>query len=203
MYIYVNSATFAGLKKLQMASTQDIGVGSVIRFNGELCQILEYQHRTPGNLRAFYQAKMRNLRSGKLVEYRFRSGESVDLVFIDYKTLQYIFTEGENIVCMDTETYEQLYVPADLFGDGLKFMKEGDMVKVAFENDVAITAEAPTFVELEITYAEPGVKGDTATNTLKPATLETGASVMVPLFVNQGDKIKIDTRTGEYCERVK
>lgn len=186
-----------------MASTQDIGVGSVIRFNGELCQILEYQHRTPGNLRAFYQAKMRNLKSGKLVEYRFRSGEGVDLVHIDYKTLQYIYTEGEQIVCMDTETFEQVYVPAELFGDGLQFMKEGDMVKVAFENEQAITAEAPTFVELEITYTEPGVKGDTATNTLKPATVETGANVMVPLFVNQGDKIKIDTRTGDYCERVK
>lgn len=186
-----------------MASTQDIGVGSVIKFNGELVQILEYQHRTPGNLRAFYQAKMRNLRSGKLVEYRFRSGESVDLVHIDYKVLQYIYAEGENIVCMDNETYEQVYVPSMLFGDGLKFMKEGDQVKVAFENDVAITAEAPVFVELEITYTEPGVKGDTATNTLKPATVETGASVMIPLFVNQGDKIKIDTRTGGYVERVK
>lgn len=186
-----------------MATTQDIGVGSVIRFNGELCQLLEYQHRTPGNLRAFYQAKMRNLKSGKLVEYRFRSGEEVELVRIDYRQLQYIYSEGEHIVCMDNETFEQIYIPADLFGDSLKFMKEGHEVKVAFEDDLAISAEAPTFVELEITYTEPGVKGDTATNTLKPATVETGATVNVPLFVNQGDKIKIDTRTGAYCERVK
>jgi len=186
-----------------MATTQDINVGSVIRFNGDLCQILEYQHRTPGNLRAFYQAKMRNLKSGKLVEYRFRSGEEVELVRIDYKTLQYIFSEENHIVCMDNETFEQIYVPAFLFGEGLKFMKEGHEVKVAFEDEHPITAEAPTFVELEVTYTEPGLKGDTATNTLKPATLETGANVNIPLFVNQGDKIKVDTRTGSYCERVK
>lgn len=186
-----------------MATTQDIGVGSVIRFNGELCQLLEYQHRTPGNLRAFYQAKMRNLKSGKLVEYRFRSGEEVELIRIDYKQLQYIYAEGEHIVCMDNETFEQIHIPANLFGDALKFMKEGDEVKVAFEDDLPISAEAPTFVELVVTYTEPGVKGDTATNTLKPATLETGATINVPLFVNQDDKIKVDTRTGSYCERVK
>jgi len=186
-----------------MATTQDINVGSIIRFNGELCQLLEYQHRTPGNLRAFYQAKMRNLKTGKLVEYRFRSGEEVEVARIDYKQLQYIYAEGDHIVCMDNETFEQLYIPGDLFGSGLKFMKEGMEVKVAFENDAPISAEAPTFVELEITYTEPGLKGDTATNTLKPATVETGAIVNVPLFVNQGDKIRIDTRTAGYCERVK
>ena len=186
-----------------MATTQDIGIGSVIRFNGELCQVLEYQHRTPGNLRAFYQAKMRNLKSGKLAEYRFRSGESVELVRIDYRMLQFIYPEGENIVCMDNETFEQIYVPSQLFGDSFKFLKEGMEVKVSFENDNPILAEPPTFVELEITYSEPGVKGDTATNTLKPATLETGAIINVPLFINQGEKIKVDTRTSSYVERVK
>lgn len=186
-----------------MADTSDIGVGSVIRFNGELCQIIEYTHRTPGNLRAFYQAKMRNLKTQKLVEYRFRSGEGVDLVRIEYRPLQFIYSEGEHIVCMDNSTYEQVHIPSVLFGDGLKFMKEGNEVKVAFEEDTPITAEAPVFVELQITYTEPGVKGDTATNTLKPATLETGAVVMVPLFVNEQEKIKIDTRTGSYVERVK
>lgn len=186
-----------------MANTGDINVGSVIRFNGELCQIVEYQHRTPGNLRAFYQAKMRNMKNGKLVEYRFRSGESVEVARVEYKTLQYIFEENGMIVCMDNETFEQVYVPKDLFGTGIKFMKEGMEVKVAFEGDEPILAEPPTFVELMITYAEPGVKGDTATNTLKPATLETGAVVNVPLFVNEGEKIKVDTRTGTYSERVK
>jgi elongation factor P len=186
-----------------MATTQDIGVGSIIRFNGELCQITEYQHRTPGNLRAFYQAKMKNMKTGKSVEYRFRSGEEVQLARVEYRQLQYIFPEGESLVCMDNETFEQIYVPSDLFGDSLKFLKESMEVKVAFENDNPLFAEAPVFVELEITYTEPGVKGDTATNTLKPATLETGATVMVPLFVDQGEKIKIDTRTSSYVERVK
>lgn len=186
-----------------MANTGDIGVGSVIRFNGELVQITEYQHRTPGNLRAFYQAKMKNLRTGKAVEYRFRSGEEVELVRVDYKVLQYIYPEGDFMVCMDNETFEQVHVPATLFGEGVKFMKEGMEVKVSFEGDNPITAEPPTFVELEITYTEPGLKGDTATNTLKPAKLETGAQINVPLFVNEGEKIKVDTRTGSYVERVK
>jgi elongation factor P len=186
-----------------MANTGDIGVGSIIRFNGELCQIVEYQHRTPGNLRAFYQAKMRNMKTGKLVEYRFRSGEEVQMARVEYRQLQYIYPEGDSLVCMDNETYEQIYVPSDLFGSAMQFLKEGMEVKVAFENDNPLFAEAPTFVELEITYTEPGIKGDTATNTLKPATMETGATVYVPLFVDQGEKIKIDTRTASYVERVK
>ncbi|MFN4854995.1 MAG: elongation factor P [Bacteroidota bacterium] len=186
-----------------MATTQDIGVGTVLRFNGELVQVIEYQHRTPGNLRAFYQAKMRNLKTGKLVENRFRSGEEVEVARVEYRMLQYIYMDGDFIVCMDNETYEQILVPAFMFGDGAKFLKEGMEVKIAFENDEPILAEAPTFVTLEITYTEPGIKGDTATNTLKAATVETGATVMVPLFVNQGEKIKIDTRTYAYVERVK
>lgn len=186
-----------------MATTADVSVGTVLRFNGELCQVVEWQHRTPGNLRAFYQGKMRNLKNGKLVENRFRSGEGVEIVRVEYKMMQYIYQEGDFIVCMDNETYEQVHVPAILIGDGIKFLKEGMEVKVSFEGDEIILAEPPTFVELEITYTEPGVKGDTATNTLKPATLETGATVNVPLFCDQGEIIKIDTRTGEYVERVK
>ncbi len=186
-----------------MANTSDIHVGSVIRFNGELCQIVEYQHRTPGNLRAFYQAKMRNLKTGKSAEYRFRSGEEVEVARVEYRELQYIYKEGENLVCMDNDTFEQVYIPEELFGDSARFLKEGMIVKVAFEQDNAILAEPPIFVELEITYTEPGVKGDTATNTLKPATLETGAIINVPLFVDQGEKIKVDTRTSSYVERVK
>jgi elongation factor P len=186
-----------------MATTQDIGVGTILRFNGELCAIIEYQHRTPGNLRAFYQAKMRNLKSGKLVENRFRSGESVEVVRVEFKELQYIYAEGDHIVCMDNETYEQVHVPAVLFGKGAQFLKEGMTVKVAFESENPITAEPPTFVELEITYTEPGVKGDTATNTTKAATVETGSQIQVPLFVNQGDRVKIDTRTAAYVERIK
>jgi elongation factor P len=186
-----------------MANTGDINVGSVIRFNGELCQIVEYIHRTPGNLRAFYQAKMRNLKSGKLAEYRFRAGEDVDLARVEYKMLQFIYKDGDHLVCMDNETYEQVYVPEILFGNSSGILKEGMEVKVAFEGGEAILAEPPTFVELIITYCEPGVRGDTATNVTKPATLETGATVNVPLFVNDGEKIKVDTRTMSYVERVK
>ncbi|MBN8703301.1 MAG: elongation factor P [Bacteroidetes bacterium] len=186
-----------------MADTGDINVGTVIRFNGELCQITEYIHRTPGNLRAFYQAKMKNLKTGKSAEYRFRSGESVDIARVEYKMMQYLYPENDFIVCMDSTTFEQVYLQKNMLGTGIEFLKEGMEVKIAFENDEAILAEGPTFVELVVTYTEPGVKGDTATNAMKPATLETGAIINVPLFVNEGDNLKIDTRTRSYVERVK
>ncbi len=186
-----------------MADTGDINVGSVIRMNGELMQIMEWQHRTPGNLRAFYQARMRNLINGKQIENRFRSGETVEIVRVEYKQMQFIYLEGDFAVVMDNENYEQIHVPMILFGDSAQFLKEGMEVKISFEGDNVILAEAPTFVICEITYTEPGVKGDTATNTLKPATLDTGAKVNVPLFCNEGDLVKVDTRTASYVERVK
>jgi elongation factor P len=186
-----------------MATTADVSVGTILRYNGELCLVTEWQHRTPGNLRAFYQGKMKNLITGKSAENRFRSGEEVEIARVEYKMMEYLYNDGENLVCMDKESFEQVPVPAALFGDSLKFLKEGMEVKVSFEGDNVILAEAPTFVEVVITYCEPGLKGDTATNTLKPATLENGAVVDVPLFVKEGEKIKVDTRTGEYVERVK
>ncbi len=186
-----------------MATTQDVSNGSYIRYNGELVQVIEWQHRTPGNLRAFYQAKMRNVRTGKLAENRFRSGESIDLARVETKELQYLFKDGENLVCMDNETFEQTYVSEALFGDSVKFLTEGLNVTVAFESDQAVSATPPSSVELKVTYTEPGVKGDTATNTLKPATVETGAEVQVPLFVDIDEMIKVDPATGAYLERVK
>ncbi len=186
-----------------MATTQDVSVGTFIRFNGELCVITEWQHRTPGNLRAFYQAKMRNVKNGKSAENRFRSGEEVEIVRVEMRPLLFSYKDGNNLVCMDNETYEQTYIDEVLFGDGVKFMKEGMEIYAAFEGDNVIYAEPPKQVELEITYTEPGVKGDTATKTLKPATVETGATVSIPLFIDIGERIKIDTRTGEYLERVK
>ena len=186
-----------------MADTGDINIGTVIRFNGELMQIMEYQHRTPGNLRAFYQAKMRSLKTGKQIENRFRSGELVDVVRVDYKQMQFIYPEGEFAVVMDNTSYEQTHIPMFLFGDAGKFLKEGMEVKISFEGDEVILAEAPTFVECQITYTEPGVKGDTATNTLKPAKIESGTEIKVPLFMNEGDWVKVDTRTGAYVERIK
>ncbi len=186
-----------------MATTQDVSVGNFLRYNGELVQVIEWQHRTPGNLRAFYQGKMRRVKDGKSAENRFRSGESVEIVRVETKELAYLYAEGEAFICMDNETYDQVPIAKFMFGEGAKFMKEGDTVLVAFEGETPVSAEAPSHAVVEITYCEPGMKGDTATNTLKPATTETGAIVMVPLFVNTGEKIKVDTRTGSYVERVK
>lgn len=186
-----------------MSDIGDVRVGTILRYNGELCMVTEYIHRTPGNLRAFYQAKMKNLKTGKIVENRFRAGEAVEIARVEYKEMQFIYPEGSHIVVMDNSTYEQMHIPAEMFGDNAKFLKEGMTVKIAFENDQPLLAEAPTFVELVVTYTEPGVKGDTATNTLKQATLETGAVVNVPLFVNTGEMIKIDTRDWSYSGKVK
>lgn len=186
-----------------MATTGDVSVGTVLRYNGELCQVVEWQHRTPGNLRAFYQGKMRNLKTGKTVENRFRSGEEVEIARVEYKELNYLYKDGPNLIVMDNETFEQTMVPEELFGRSLDFLSEGMTVKVAFENEQVILAEAPVFVEVQITYCEPGVRGDTATNVTKPATISTGSTVNVPLFINEGDKIKVDTRTGDYVERIR
>lgn len=187
-----------------MATASDLSVGQFIRHNGELVQIVEYIHRTPGNLRAFYQGKMKNAITGKSVEYRFNPGEKVEIVRVEVRELSYLYKEGDALVCMDNETFEQYNISENFFGDAARFMEEGMTVMVSFEEgDNPIGASPQTHVELEVTYTEPGVKGDTATNTLKPATVSTGAELMVPLFVNIGDKIKIDLRTISYVERVK
>lgn len=187
-----------------MANTSDISRGSFLRHNGELVVVLEYEHRTPGNLRAFYQVKMRNVRSGKLTEHRFRAGESVELVRVETKDLQFLYREGDSYVLMDTETYDQISLDSTIFGDSAQFLKEDMIVQISFDDaDTPVYAEPPTFVELEVTYTEPGLRGDTATKTLKSATLETGAEIKVPLFINNGDKVRVDTRTGDYLDRVK
>ncbi|TZF86124.1 elongation factor P (plasmid) [Pedobacter sp. BS3] len=186
-----------------MSKASEIKNGNILRFNGELVSVEEFIHRTPGNLRAFYQARMRNIRTGKLVEYRFRTDEEVEICRVETNDYQYLYEDGDYFVVMDNNTFEQFNIPKSLFGDAARFLKEGMNVIVAFESDEPIMAQAPTSVELEITYTEPAVKGDTSTNALKSATVETGVEVRVPLFINQGDKVKIDTRTGDYIERVK
>lgn len=186
-----------------MAKASDVKTGNILRFNGELVSVEEFIHRTPGNLRAFYQAKMRNVKTGKLVEYRFRTDEEVEIARVETNDYQYLYDDGDFFVVMDNNTYEQFNVPKILFGDTARFLKEGMNVIVAFESDDPIMAQAPTTVELEITYTEPAVKGDTSTNALKNATVETGVEIRVPLFINQGDRVKVDTRTGDYIERVK
>ena len=186
-----------------MAKASDIKNGSILRFNGELIQVEEFIHRTPGNLRAFYQARMRNIKSGKLVEYRFRTDEEVEICRVETNDYQYLYDEGDNLMVMDNNTYDQFNVPKRLFGAAVKFLKEGTNVVVAFESDEPIMGQMPNSAELEITYTEPAVKGDTSTGAMKKATVETGAEIDVPLFINQGDKVKVDTGTGKYVERVK
>ncbi|MEJ7556970.1 MAG: elongation factor P [Pedobacter sp.] len=186
-----------------MAKASEVKSGNILRFNGELVQVEEYLHRTPGNLRAFYQARMRNVRTGKVVEYRFRVDEEVEICRVETSDYQYLYEDGDALVVMDNATFEQFNIPKILFGKSMRFLIEGMNVIIAFESDEPIMAQAPSHVELEVTYSEPAVKGDTSTNALKYATLETGVEIKVPLFINQGDKVRIDTRTGEYVERVK
>ena len=186
-----------------MAKASEVKSGNVLRFNGELVAVEEFLHRTPGNLRAFYQARMRNVKTGKLVEYRFRTDEEVTICRVETNDYQYLYEDGDFLVVMDNSSFEQFNIPRLLFGDSIKFLKEGMNVVIAFESEEPIMAQAPSHVELEVTYSEPAVKGDTSTSALKYATVETGVEIKVPMFINQGDKIKIDTRTGEYVERVK
>jgi elongation factor P len=187
-----------------MATVSDLSKGNYIRYNGEVVQIEELQHRTPGNLRAFYQVKMRSVRTGRVLENRFRPGDAVDQLRVETKEYQYLYADGDSLVVMDNENFEQIYIDKALLGNSVNFIKEGVTLLIAFENGAdPITAEAPSHVVFNVTYTEPGVQGDTATRTLKAATIETGAEIRVPLFINTGDTIKVNTSTGEYVERVK
>jgi elongation factor P len=187
-----------------MATVSDLSKGNFVRYNGEVMQVEELQHRTPGNLRAFYQVKLRNIRNGKIAENRFRPGEDIEMLRVETKEYQYLYADGNSLVCMDKETFDQIYLDKALLGDAFKYIKEEVTLLIAFENGTTpITAEAPAHVTMHITYTEPGVQGDTATRTLKAATLENGTEIRVPLFVNTGDNIKVNTATGEYVERVK
>lgn len=186
-----------------MAKASEVKSGNILRFNGGLVSVEEFIHRTPGNLRAFYQAKMRNVKTGKLVEYRFRTDEEVEIARVETNDYQYLYEDGDFFVIMDNHSFEQFNIPKELFGDSARFLLEGMQVVVAMESEEPIMAQLPTTVELEVTYSEPAVKGDTSTGAMKAATVQTGVEIKVPLFVNQGDKIKVDTRTGDYIERVK
>ena len=186
-----------------MATTADFRVGMVIKFNGELHRIDEYIHRTPGNLRAFVQAKLRNLKSGRVTETRYRSGEEVEEVRLEQKDFTYLYHDGASYQFMDKESYEQMPVSDVILGDGAKFLKEGETVKLMMVGMDIVACEIPFNVELKIVETVPGVRGDTASGATKPAKVESGAVVNVPLFLNEGDVIRVDTRTGDYLERVK
>ena len=185
-----------------MISAGDFRNGVTIEVDGNIFQIIEFQHVKPGKGAAFVRTKLRNIINGGVVEKTFRPTEKFPQARIDRKDMQYLYADGDLFTFMDTETYDQISLNRDTVGDALKFVKENEVCKVCSHNGSVFAVEPPLFVELEITDTEPGFKGDTATGASKPATVETGAVVSVPLFVNQGDKIKIDTRTGEYLSRV-
>jgi len=173
-----------------------------IELDGTLFQIVEFQHVKPGKGGAFVRTKLRNFKTGGVVDKTFRAGEKVEQAMVNRRSMQYLYNDGSDYVFMDTETYEQISLPASFLQDETKFMKENMNVLIAMHEGQALGIELPTAVELEVTHTEPGVKGDTASGGTKPATLETGAVVQVPLFINVGDMIKVDTRTGDYITRV-
>lgn len=185
-----------------MIQAGDFRNGITVEIEGNVFQIIEFQHVKPGKGAAFVRTKLKNIINGGIVERTFRPNEKFPQARIDRNDMQYLYSDGELYHFMDTNTYEQIALNANDIGDSLKFVKENEMVKICSYNGKVFAVEPPLFVELEITDTEPGFKGDTATGASKPATVETGATVNVPLFVEQGEKIKIDTRTGEYLSRV-
>ncbi|MCM1253448.1 MAG: elongation factor P [Clostridium sp.] len=185
-----------------MISAGDFRNGITIEYEGNVYQIMEFQHVKPGKGAAFVRTKLKNIINGGVVEKTFRPTEKCPQARIDRKDMQYLYADGDLYNFMDTETYDQVALNSDTVGDALKFVKENEMVKICSYNGNVFAIEPPLFVELAITDTEPGFKGDTATGATKPAIVETGAKVMVPLFVDQGEVIKIDTRTGEYLSRV-
>ncbi len=185
-----------------MISAGDFRNGLTVEMDNGIFQIIEFQHVKPGKGAAFVRTKLKNIISGGVVEKSFRPTEKFPQARIDRKDMQYLYSDGDLYNFMDVESYEQIALNGDTIGDALKFVKENEMVKICSHNGNVFAVEPPLFVELEITETEPGFKGDTATGATKPAVVETGATVYVPLFVELGDKIKIDTRSGEYLSRV-
>lgn len=185
-----------------MISAGDFKNGITFEHEGQVYQIVEFQHVKPGKGAAFVRTKLKNVISGGIIEKSFRPTDKFEKAHIERKDMEYLYNDGNLYYFMDQETYEQIPINADKVGDALKFIKENDIVKILSYKGNVFGIEPPTFVELKVTATEPGVKGDTATGATKPATLETGATIMVPLFVNTGDIIRVDTRTGEYMERL-
>ena len=185
-----------------MVSAGDFRNGVTLEMDGNIYQIIEFQHVKPGKGAAFVRTKLKNIINGGVVEKTFRPTEKFPTARIDRVEMQYLYNDGDLFYFMNTETYDQIALNNETIGGALKFVKENEMVKVCSHNGNVFAVEAPLFVELEVTDTEPGFKGDTATGATKPATVETGAVVYVPLFVETGDKLKIDTRTGEYLSRV-
>lgn len=187
-----------------MINSQDIKNGTCIRLDGKLYFCIEFLHVKPGKGNTFMRTKLKDVVDGRVLDRRFNIGEKLEDVRVERREFQYLYKEGEDYVFMNNETFEQIPIGHDLI-TGVDFMKEGDVVEVVIDSstDTVLFAEMPVKTKLTITYTEPGIKGDTATNTLKPATVETGATVRVPLFIDNGETIVVDTRDGSYVERVK
>jgi elongation factor P len=184
-----------------VATTNDLKNGMTLSIDGQLWNVVEFQHVKPGKGGAFVRTKLKNVMSGKVVDRTFNASVKVDVANVDKREMQYLYREGEDFVFMDTRDYDQPRVPAAVVGDAANFLLEEQMVTVAFNDGVPLYVELPAAVELTITQTDPGVQGDRSTGGTKPATLETGAQVQVPLFISTGEKVRVDTRTGEYLSR--
>jgi elongation factor P len=187
-----------------MPTTVDLRNGLVLNFKDELYTVVEFQHVKPGKGVAFVRTRLKNIKTGRVIEPTFRSGEKLDVVRMEDKSMQYLYPEGDHFVFMDVETYEQAHIPKEIVGPAVKYLKEGEVCTVRFiEGGQPVVFEIPNFINLKIVKTDPGVKGDTAAGGGKPATLETGAVVTVPFFLDEGDMIRVDTRSNTYLERVK
>jgi elongation factor P len=184
-----------------MATANDLRKGMAINYNGDVAVVLESQHRTPGNLRAFVQATLRSIRTGKSSDVRFSSTEKIDVVPLMTRKMEFSYKDGEDYVFSDPETYETVNLPPEIVGEGKDFLVENSVVTITFVNEKAVQVELPSSVVLKVTDAPEGIRGDSANNVQKTVTLETGITVQAPLFIKTGEKVKVDTRTGKYMER--
>ena len=185
-----------------MATTNDLKNGMVLNLEGQLWQVVEFQHVKPGKGPAFVRTKIKNVLSGKTVDRTFNAGLKVETATVDRRDMQYLYKDGNDYVFMDVKSYDQIYVPGDTVGDAARFLLENQDVIVAFHDETVLFVELPAAVVLTVSHTEPGLQGDRSNAGTKPATLETGAEIQVPLFLNTGDKVKVDTRSGSYISRV-
>ena len=187
---------------MPVLDTGELRKGLTIVLDGELCRIVDYEHNKRGRGSANIRITVRNLRTGSTIERTFMAGAKFEQAYLDRRTVQYLYSDGPTYYFMDTETFEQPAVPVDVLGDAVNYIRENDSLDLVMYQGEILDVELPPSVVLRVTSTEPGVKGDTASNTTKPATLETGLTINVPLFINEGDEIKVDTRTGQYLTRV-
>jgi elongation factor P len=184
-----------------MISTNDMRPGQSLDLDGTLFTIVNYQHVKPGKGQAFVKTKLKNVKTGAVVDRTFRADEKVNLAVLDKREMQYLYEDDAGLVFMDNETYEQVHIEPGLLGDARRFLKDGTVCLIPVYEGTPVGADLPTTVELEIVQTEPGMRGDRVAGALKPATVETGATVQVPLFLDKGERVKVDTRTGQYLSR--